>query len=56
MKKINYKGLKLIIKEVPYQFEYYCIKLNGYIILYINEALSKAHKSNVLHKIIKTRV
>lgn len=56
MKKIKYKGLKLIIKEVPYQFEYYCTKLNGYVILYINEALPKVHKSNILHKIIKTRV
>ena len=55
MKKIKYRGLKLIIKDVPYQFEYYCIKLNGYVILYINETLSKVHKSNILHKIIKTR-
>ena len=56
MKKLKYKGRKIIIKEVAYPFNYYCIKINGYIILYINEALLKVHKSNVLHKIIKTRV
>ena len=49
MKKIKYKGLKLIIKEVPYQFEYYCIKLNGYIILYEIIAINK----NIQHKIAK---
>lgn len=53
VKKIKYKGLKIIIKEVPYQFEYYCTNLNGYIILFLNKALTQKHKSNILHKIIK---
>lgn len=54
MKMIKYKGHRIVIKEVTYPFKYYCVNLNGYIILFLNKALSKKHKSNILHRIIRT--
>ena len=54
MKRIKYKGHRIVIKEVTYPFKYYCVNLNGYIILFLNKALSQNHKSNILHGIIRT--
>ncbi|MGN9161195.1 hypothetical protein [Clostridium sulfidigenes] len=49
---INYKGLRIIIKEVS-SFKYFITKYKGVLIIYWNGNLSNKEKSKMLHRSIK---
>ncbi|HAK41620.1 MAG TPA: hypothetical protein DCM59_01375 [Clostridium sp.] len=49
---INYRGVKIIIKEVS-SFKYFITKYKGVLIIYWNRSLSNKEKSTLLHKSIK---
>lgn len=50
---MNYKGVKIKIIEVGYDFEYKVFKYGRNLIMYINRDLSLKHKSKILHKAIR---
>lgn len=49
---INYKGLRIIIKEVS-SFKYFITKYKGVLIIYRNRNLSNKEKSKILHRSIR---
>lgn len=49
---INYKGLRIIIKEVS-SFKYFITKYKGVLIIYLNRNLSNKEKSKILHRSIR---
>ncbi|WP_346891460.1 hypothetical protein [Clostridium sp. UBA3887] len=49
---INYKGLRIIIKEVS-SFKYFITKYKGVLIIYWNRNLSNKEKSKILHRSIR---
>lgn len=49
---INYKGLRIIIKEVS-SFKYFITKHKGVLIIYWNRNLNNNEKSKILHRSIR---
>lgn len=50
---IKYKGKKVVINYIKYEFDYISFNYNAYIIIYINKNLDKHNKSRILHKTLK---
>lgn len=50
---MRYKGCKIYINLVRYDFEYIWYKDKNNILIFINENLTNKYKSKILHKILK---
>ncbi|MCD2345831.1 hypothetical protein [Clostridium guangxiense] len=49
----KYSGRKIILGYCNYSFDWYTIKKNGAIIIFINNNLDNKLKSKILHKAIR---
>lgn len=50
---MKYRGKKIKIIEVGYDFEYKVFKYGVNLLIYINKNISEKHKSKILHKSIR---
>lgn len=51
--KIRYKNKRILLGYCDRNFEWYCTKIKGVIILCINNNLSLQDKSKILHNAIR---
>lgn len=52
--KMNYKGIRIIIRLVDYEnFKHADFKYGNNIIIYFHKSLSYKNRSDLLHKILK---
>ena len=50
---MKYKGVKILVKEVGYGFDYIAFNYGNVLFFYINKLYSRKEKSKILHKILK---
>ncbi|MBU3087460.1 hypothetical protein KPL42_03030 [Clostridium gasigenes] len=50
---MRYKGVKIKIMEIGYNFEYRIFTYGRNLIIYINDDMSQKHKSKILHRAIR---
>lgn len=50
---VKYKGMRVIIKNVNYSFDFVTFNYPNHILIYINKDLDKHIRSKILHKTLK---